>query len=164
MEVQDACEGALAALEGAFPTCAPTGTVDQWAAAVGSLQRVIDVASAVQDAAIVRVAAVESEWAEDGTLVESHRALGHVALDAPAIVSGVLSVSAVHAERRVRAAVRLAADGPGGGGTDTGLGGLHAAMRARAVGRLPGGRGGGGAGGGAAAGGGHGGRGPGAAL
>ena len=135
MEVQDACEGALAALEGAFPTCAPTGTVDQWAAAVGSLQRVIDVASAVQDAAIVRVAAVESEWAEDGTLVESHRALGHVALDAPAIVSGVLSVSAVHAERRVRAAVRMAADGPGGGGTDTGLGGLHAAMRA---GRLDG--------------------------
>ena len=42
-------------------------------------------------------------------MVESHRGLGHVALDAPAIVSGVLAISAVHAERRVRAAVRLAA-------------------------------------------------------
>ncbi|HSO65186.1 MAG TPA: HNH endonuclease signature motif containing protein, partial [Ornithinibacter sp.] len=68
-----------------------------------------------------------------GTVVETHRALGHVALDAPAIVSGVLSVSAVHAEGRVRTAVRLAADGPAGSVTDTGLGGLHAAM---AAGRL----------------------------
>ena len=47
-------------------------------------------------------------------MVECHRGLGHVALDAPAIVSGVLSVSAVHAQRRVRTAARLAADGPPG--------------------------------------------------
>ena len=56
-----------------------------------------------------------------------------MALDAPAIVSGALTVSAVHAEPRVRAAVRLAADGPAGTSTETGLGGLHAAM---AAGRL----------------------------
>ena len=68
---------------------------------------------AVQDAAIARLAAIEPEWLEDGTVVECHRGLGHVALDAPAIVSGVLATSAVHAQRRVRTAARLAADGPG---------------------------------------------------
>ena len=62
----------------------------------------------MQDAAIARLAAIEPEYLEDGTVVESHRALGHVALDAPAILSGVLAVSAVHAERRVAAAVLLA--------------------------------------------------------
>ena len=90
----------------------------------------IDVASAVQDAAIARLAAIEPELLEDGTVVECHRGLGHVALDAPAIVSGVLSTSAVHAQRRVRTAARLAADGPAGSATATGLGGLHAAMSA----------------------------------
>ena len=81
----------------------------------------------------MRLAAIEPEVLEDGTVVETHRALGHAALDTPAIVSGVLNVSAVHAERRVRAALRLAADGPAGTSTATGLGGLHAAM---ATGRL----------------------------
>ena len=80
-------------------------------------------------------AAIEPEFLEDGTVVQCHRGLGHVALDAPAVLSGVLSVSAVHAQRRVVAAVRLAADGPAGSGTETGLGGLHAAM---AAGRLDG--------------------------
>ena len=61
-------------------------------------------------------------------MVESHRAPGHVALDAPAIASGALSVSAAHAEHRVRAAVRLAADGPAGSSTATGLRSLHEAM------------------------------------
>ena len=64
----------------------------------------------------MRLAAIEPEYLEDGTEVETHRALGHVALDAPAILSGVLSVSALHAERRVEAAVLLAADGPEGSG------------------------------------------------
>ncbi|MBM6400803.1 hypothetical protein [Phycicoccus sonneratiae] len=97
---------------------------------LGELQAVLDFASAAQDVAIVALAAVESEWAEDGTLVEVRRAPGHVALDAPAIVSGVLNVSAVHAERRVRDAVRRAADGPEGSLLRTGLGGLHVAMHA----------------------------------
>ncbi len=97
------------------------------------LQVLADVVAAAQDEAIVRLAAIEPVVLETGELVETHRAPGHVALDAPAVVSGVLSVSAVHAERRVRDAVRRAADGPDGTATNTGLGGLHAAM---AAGRL----------------------------
>ncbi len=127
-EVQAAAQLALAALPGAFATTSVSGSRAEWAAAVGSLQQVIDVATAAQDAAIVRMAALEPEWLEDGTVVETHKALGHVALDAPAILSGVLSVSARHAERRVEAAVLLAADGPEGSDTDSGLGGLHTAM------------------------------------
>ncbi|GAA4407885.1 hypothetical protein GCM10023168_24450 [Fodinibacter luteus] len=131
--MQTASENAVSALSDAFTESAVTGSVAEWAAAVGALQRVVDVASAAQDAAIARLAAIETELLEDGTLVESHRALGYSALDAPAIVSGVLSVSAVWAERRVRSALRLAADGPAGTDTETGLGGLHEAM---AAGRL----------------------------
>ncbi len=106
------------------------GSREEWAEAVGALQGLVNAASAAQDVAITRLACIEGEWAEDGTVLEVHRAPGHVALDAPAIVSGVLSVSAVHAERRVREAVRRVADGPDGTATCTGLGGLHAAMAA----------------------------------
>ncbi|HYN68567.1 MAG TPA: hypothetical protein VES93_16920 [Ornithinibacter sp.] len=133
VEVVAVCESVLAELAGAISTSALTGSREEWAAAVTAAQRVIDVASAVQDAAIARLAAIEPEWLEDGTVTESHRGLGHAALDAPAIVSGVLNVAAVHAERRVRAALALAADGPAGTSTATGLGGLHQAM---ATGRL----------------------------
>ncbi len=133
VEVRAACESALAELAGAVPTSDVLGSREQWSAAIGAAQRVIDVASAVQDAAIVRLAAIEPEWLDDGTEVESHRALGHAALDAPAIVSGVLVTSARHAEGRVRTALLLAADGPAGTDTVSGLGGLHASM---AAGRL----------------------------
>lgn len=109
------------------------GSVAEWAEAVGDLQALVDVATAAQDAAIVRLAAIEPELLDDGEVLEHHRAPGHVALDAPAIVSGVLGLSAVAAGRRVRQAVRVAADGPEGTSTATGLGGLHAAM---AAGRL----------------------------
>ena len=111
------------------------GSVEEWSAAVGELQSLIDVATAAEDEAIVRLAAIEPEVLETGELVETHRALGHVSLDAAPVVSGVLNVSAVHAERRVRDAVRRAADGPDGTESCTGLGGLHAAM---AAGRLDG--------------------------
>ena len=40
---------------------AVTGSRAEWAAAAGAAQRVIDVASAVQDAAIARLAAIEPE-------------------------------------------------------------------------------------------------------
>ena len=96
-----AADAAVAALSAVLVPSGVAGSRSQWAGVVGSLQRVIDVASAVQDAAIVRLAAIEPEYLEDGTEVECHRGLGHVALDAPAILSGVLAVSAVHAERRV---------------------------------------------------------------
>ncbi|MGB7817850.1 MAG: hypothetical protein WBL35_03835, partial [Ornithinibacter sp.] len=100
----DVCDAAVVALEAlgrALSPSAAVGSREEWAGAVSDAQRVIDVASAVQDAAIVRLAAVEPEVGEDGTVLESHRALGHVALDAPALVSGVLRVSAVHAQSRV---------------------------------------------------------------
>ncbi len=127
-DVTAAADAAVVALQAVVSPSAVTGSRAQWAAAAGAAQRAMDVAAAVQDAAIVRLAAIEPEWCEDGTEVETHHWLGHVALDAPAIVSGVLSVSVRHAEQRVEAAVLLAADGPEGSGTDSGLGGLHAAM------------------------------------
>src|SRR6478609_1883623 len=133
VEVVAACEAALLELGDAFASSEVTGSLEEWAAAVGAAQRVIDVASAVQDAAIARLAAIEPEYLEDGTIVQSHRALGYASLDAPAILSGVLATTAVHAQRRVRTAVRLAGDGPAGSESETGLGGLHAAM---ACGRL----------------------------
>ena len=94
----------------------------------GELQCLVNEATAAQDAAIVRLAAVEPQWCEDGTLIEVHQPLGHGALDAPAVLSGVLGLTAVAAERRVRHALRTAADGPDGTESCTGLGGLHAAM------------------------------------
>ena len=130
--VEAACEGALAALAAAFEGCPVSGSRAEWAAVVGAAQRVVNVATAVQDAAMARLAGIEVEWLEDGTEVERDRGPGHVALDAPAIVSGVLAVSSVHAERRVGDAVRLAGDDPEdseGGGVESGLGGLHEAMR-----------------------------------
>ncbi|MFL6177948.1 MAG: hypothetical protein ACJ715_14945 [Ornithinibacter sp.] len=132
-EVEAAADAAVAALSAVLAPSDVSGSRQEWAAAAGSLQQVIDVATAAQDAAIVRLAAIEPDRLDDGTEVETHRALGHLALDAPSILSGVLSTTAVHAERRVRAAVHLAADGPVGSDTHTGLGGLHLAM---AAGRL----------------------------
>ena len=133
VEVQAVCEVVLGELAGAFPTTQVTGSSAQWAGVLGSLQQVIDTASAAQDAVIARLAAIEPVVLEDGTIAETHRALGHAALDTPAIVSGVLNVAPVHAEHRVRAALALAADGPAGTATATGLGGLHAAMAAGAL-------------------------------
>ena len=127
-DVEAAADAAVLALQAVVSPSAVTGSRAQWAAAAGAAQRAMDVAAAVQDAAIVRLAAIEPEYLEDGTEVETHHSLGHVALDAPAILSGELSVSVLHAERRVAAAVLLAADGPEGSDTDSGLGGLHAAM------------------------------------
>ncbi len=118
-----------AELAGAPSPSRTRGSRAGWAQVVAACQRVLNVVAAVQDEAIVALAAIEPEDLDDGTTVESHRAPGHVALDAPAIVSGALTVTAVHAEHRVRAAVHLAADGPADSPTETGLGGVHAAMR-----------------------------------
>lgn len=104
------------------------GSREELTATLGELRALVDEATALQDEVIVGLASIEPERAEDGTVREVRRAPGHVALDAPAIVSGVLRLSAVAAEQRVRDAVRRAADGPEGTATETGLGGLHAAM------------------------------------
>src|SRR5688500_65561 len=104
------------------------GGRQSWSEVVRGCQQLVNAVTAVQDEAIVRLCAIEPELLEDGTLGQRHHAPGHVALDAPALVAGALEVSQVHAERRVRGAVRLAADGPAGTTTCTGLGGLHEAM------------------------------------
>ncbi|MFQ6172480.1 HNH endonuclease signature motif containing protein [Oryzobacter sp. R7] len=116
----------LAALPAPSPT---SGSRQAWAEVVRSCQRVVNAASAVQDEAIVALAAIEPVTLEDGTDAETHKAPGHVALDAAAVVSGALEVTANHASDRVRDAVRWAADGEAGTSACTGLGGLHDAMR-----------------------------------
>ncbi len=115
---------------------APTGSRAEWAGLVEQCQSLVNTATAAQDVAITRLAAVEEEWLEDGTTRETHRAPGHVALDAPDIVAGALGVSHVHAQRRVSFAVRLVADGDRADseqGAASGLSALHGAM---AAGRL----------------------------
>ncbi|QIM22494.1 HNH endonuclease [Phycicoccus sp. HDW14] len=131
-DVLDAVRVAREALSSVASSGAARGSREEWAEVVGALQGLVNEATAVQDSAIVALAAVEPEWCEDGTIVELRRAAGHVALDAPAVVSGVLCLSAVAAERRVRDAVRRVADGDA---LSTGLAGLHEAMR---TGRLDG--------------------------
>ncbi|GGL42916.1 HNH endonuclease [Phycicoccus endophyticus] len=126
-DVADAARAARRVVEQVLSPAECVGSVEEWSAALGELQVLANLVAAAQDEAIVRLAAIEPEVLETGELVEAHRALGHVSLDAPPIVSGVLTVTAVHAERRVREAVRRAADGPEGTDTSTGLGGLHAA-------------------------------------
>ena len=132
-DVLDAVRVARGALSSVAEPSGVRGSREEWAAVAGELQRLVNEATAVQDAAVVRLAAVEPQWCEDGTVVEVHKPLGHAALDAPSILSGVLNLTAVAAERRVRHALRTAADGPDGTESCTGLGGLHAAM---AAGRL----------------------------
>ena len=81
------------------------------ASALANCQGLINTLTAVQDVAITRLAAIEEEWLEDGLVVESRRAPGHIALDAPDVVAGALRVSHLQAQRRVRTAVRLVSDG-----------------------------------------------------
>ncbi|WP_392543692.1 HNH endonuclease signature motif containing protein [Oryzobacter telluris] len=109
------------------------GGRDAWSEVVRTCQHIVNAATGVQDAAIVRLCAIEPDVLDDGTILERHHAPGHVSLDGPALVSSALDVTAVHAERRVRGAVRLAADGEAGTNACTGLGGLHDAMRAGAL-------------------------------
>lgn len=118
-----------------------TGGRDELAEVVAVAQALVNATTAVQDAAIARLAAVEPEWAEDGTIVEVVRPVGHVALDVADIVAPALGASHGQAQRRVDQAVRVAAgrvpliDTPRGLPQPTGLLGLHAAM---AEGRLDG--------------------------
>jgi hypothetical protein len=115
---------------------ARAGSRAEWAGLVEQCQSLVNTATAVQDVAITRLAAIEEEWLEDGTTSETHRAPGHVALDAPDVVAGALGVSHVHAQRRVSLAVRLVADGDRADieqGAASGLSALHEAM---AAGRL----------------------------
>lgn len=134
-EVAEAARRARQVVGAVLSPAGARGSSEEWAAALGELRALADVVEAAEAEAAVRLAAIEPLVLETGELVETHRAPGHVSLDAPSIVSGVLGMTAVHAERWVRDAVRRAADGPDGTDTATGLGALHLAM---AQGRLDG--------------------------
>ncbi|GAA4401503.1 hypothetical protein GCM10023168_11170 [Fodinibacter luteus] len=107
----------------------------EWVGLVAQCQAVVNSLTAAQDAALARLACIEVELAEDGTLVERAHPLGHQALDAPDLAAPALAATHQHAARRMGSAVRWAADGPSGSSSSTGLAGLHEAMRA---GRLDG--------------------------
>jgi hypothetical protein len=96
-------------LAGAVDRSAGTGSRTDLVEVIGCCQGLINMLTAVQDVAIMNVAAIEEEWAEDGLVVESRRAPGHVALDAPDVVAGALCVSHLQAQKRVVLAARLAA-------------------------------------------------------
>ena len=155
-DVLDAVRVAREALRGAGCPSGVRGSREEWAAVAGELQSLVNEATAAQDAAIVRLAAVEPQWCEDGTLIEVHQPLGHGALDAPAVVSGVLGLTAVAAERRVRHALRTAADGPDGHGVVHRARGVARGDGVGRAGRVPRAGGRGGAGGVPARGRGHG--------
>ena len=121
-----------------------------WVQIVEDLQSVINTLAGAQDQAMVRAVAIDEDWDEDGVVVETHRALGHVSLDGPDLVAMRLRLPHAAVSRRVETAVRVAAgrqpqfveDTVGmpkapeaGPGQPTGLGGLAAAMR---CGRLDG--------------------------
>ncbi|MFQ6172760.1 hypothetical protein ACK8HX_14210, partial [Oryzobacter sp. R7] len=63
-------------------TLRTAATREELACVVAAAQAVANAAAAVQDGAIAALAAVEGEWAEDGTITEVVRAPGHVAIDA----------------------------------------------------------------------------------
>jgi hypothetical protein len=73
----------LGALLQAASRPSATRSTAEWLALVAMCQDVVNVATAAQDTAIARMAAIEREDAEDGTVVEVSRPLGHCALDAP---------------------------------------------------------------------------------
>ena len=84
----------------------------EWVGLVGACQEVLNVASAVQTVALAHVAAIEDVDREDGTVVEEFRGLGHQRLDAPALVSEPLGLSAAAAASRMEHAVDLASRHP----------------------------------------------------
>ena len=86
--------------------------LDDWVGLVGECQAVANQVAALQILALARVASVEDVQLEDGTIVEQDRGLGHARLDAPALVSDLLGVSAAVATARVDTAVHLAARVP----------------------------------------------------
>lgn len=133
-----AVQRALGALVRRVSTGQPAraGSRGEWAGLVEECQSLVNTATAVQDVAITRLAAIEEEWLEDGTTSETHRAPGHVALDAPDVVAGALGVSHVHAQRRVSLAVRLVADGDRHDRALDAASGLSALHEAMAAGRL----------------------------
>lgn len=81
-------------------------SVAEWVEVVATSQAMINQLGAVQAAAIAEIAATESVHAEDGTIQERSRGVGHIRLDAAALVAGPLGATDAMAQRRVSLAVR----------------------------------------------------------
>ncbi len=82
------------------------GSVAQCATVIDEAQAMINQLTAVQAVAIAQIAATESVYAEDGTVEERRRVMGHVRIDAAALVAEPLGVTQTAAQRRVSLAVR----------------------------------------------------------
>lgn len=72
---------ALAWLHAASSRPSSAADLREWLDLVGVCQQVVNSVTAAQNAAIVRAAAIETDWAEDGTLIERHHLLGSVQLE-----------------------------------------------------------------------------------
>ena len=84
-------------------------STEDWVGVVAECQQLVNALSGVQTMALARLAALEVVEPEDGTVLEQDRGLGHVRLDAAALVSDALGVSDAAAGSRVEHAVRVAA-------------------------------------------------------
>lgn len=115
-----------------------------WVQLVAELQGLLNTLTGAQDQAIVRAVAIDQDWDQDGVIVETHRALGHISLDGPDLVAARLRIPHALVQSRVETAVRVAAGrqpryaedslsptaAPDAGpGQPTGLGAVAAAMR-----------------------------------
>jgi len=115
-----------------------------WVQLVAELQGLLNTLTGAQDQAIVRAVAIDQDWDQDGVIVETHRALGHISLDGPDLVAARLRIPHTLVQSRVETAVRVAAGrqpryaedslsptaAPDAGpGQPTGLGAVATAMR-----------------------------------
>lgn len=127
----------LAAIAARLRSLIPAPQADRagLVALISAAQSIANTAAALQDLGLARLAATETEWAEDGTLAETTRRLGHLTIDAADLAAPALGATHGQAVRRMEQAVRVAAgrhpveDGTRVVPEQTGLGGLHAAMR-----------------------------------
>lgn len=99
---------ALAWLHAASSRPSSAADLREWLDLVGVCQQVVNSVTAAQNAAIVRAAAIETDWAEDGTLIERHHLLGSVQLDSVDLIAAPLVVTHHTATNRLEAAVRFA--------------------------------------------------------
>ncbi len=67
---QDVLDVAREALSAVHSPTSVTGSREEWAEAIRALQRLVNEATAVQDVAVVALAAVEPDWLEDRTIGE----------------------------------------------------------------------------------------------
>ena len=101
-----ASAGPVGSAEVVGPAASVDMSMTDWVEVIAQSQAMINQLTAVQAVAVARVAATESVEAEDGTVDERSCLLGHVRLDAAALVAEPLGVTESAAQRRVSLAVR----------------------------------------------------------